>query len=77
MKLEKLKYQPVALAMAAAILLNLAIVRVGGAALSETELVSVALAVQAAAGLISTRFTRSKASVQEERRLHGPFRDGG
>ena len=77
MKLENLKYQPVALAMAAAILVNLAIVRVGHAALSETELVAVALGVQALAGVVSTAFTRSKASVEEERRLHGPFRDGG
>ena len=74
MNLQNLKYQPVALAMAAAVLVNLAIVRFGGASLSEVELVSVALFVQAAAGVVSTRWTRSKASVEEEHRLHGPFK---
>ena len=74
MKLENLKYQPVALAMAAAVLANVVIVRLGHAALSEVELVSVALVVQSVAGLISTAFTRSKASLEEERQLHGPFR---
>ena len=68
---------PVALAMAAAVLLNLGIVRLGGAALSEAELVSVALVVQTAAGLIATRFTRSKASLAKERRPRGPSRGGG
>lgn len=62
---------PVALAMAAAIVANLAIVRLGGAALSEAELVAVALFVQAGAGLVATRFTRSKASLEEERRAGG------
>ena len=77
MQLENLKYQPVALAMAAAVLINVAVVRFGGASLSEVELVSVALFVQAAAGVVSTRWTRSKASVEEEHRLHGPFDGAG
>ena len=59
---------PVALAMAAAVVANLAIVRLGGAALSEAELVAVALFVQTGAGIAATRFTRSKASLEKERR---------
>lgn len=61
---------PVALAMAAAIVANLILVRLGGAALSEVELVAVALFVQAGAGLAATRFTRSKASLEDEMREH-------
>ena len=68
---------PVALAMAAAIVFNLLLVRLGGAALTEVELVAVALFVQTAFGLIATRFTRSKASLKEEARPPGQSRGGG
>lgn len=67
----RIKEHPVALAMAAAIVANLIIVRLGGAALSETELVAVALFVQAGAGVAATRFTRSKASLKGDRRADG------
>lgn len=74
MKKIKPREHLVALAMAAAIVANLAVVRFGGAALSEAELVAVALFVQAGAGIAATRWTRSKASLKKERR--GPAREG-
>lgn len=69
--MQALKSHPVALAMAAAVVVNLGIVRLGGASMSEVELVSVALIVQTLAGLVATKFTRSKASLEAERRVRG------
>ena len=62
----KPRHYPITVAMAAAIIVNLAIVRLGHAALSEAELVAVSVAVQAGAGFVSQIFTRSKASLREE-----------
>lgn len=57
--------------MAAAIILNIGVVRLGHAALSKMELVAVSVAIQAGAGLVSQRFTRSKSSLEEEGRGGG------
>ncbi len=62
----KPQHYPITLAMAAAVLVNLALVRLGHAALSEGELVAASVAIQAGAGLLSQIFTRSKASLEEE-----------